>query len=67
MQEGKTTDVHDKLQESKLLYDVLHSHLAFALEGNVVLTEALRRVKNTFFRIERKVQRALSCISGAGR
>lgn len=35
------------------------------MEGTVVLTDAMRRVKNIFW-IERKVNRALSSVSGAG-
>lgn len=54
---GRTTDVR---------YKFSRENLAFAMEGNVVLTEAMRRVKN-IFRTERKVKSTLSWRSGAGR
>lgn len=53
-------------QNSRCTLDIFHSLFTFATEGNVELTEAMKRIKNIFW-IERKVKRAVLCISGAGR
>lgn len=56
-----------RFPESKLLEDAFLSHLAFAMGGNVVLTEASRTAKNIFSWTGRKGKRSLSCVSGPGR
>lgn len=53
-------------QNSRCTQDIFYSLFTFATEGNVDLTEAMKRIKNIFW-FERKMKRALLCISGAGR